>query len=58
MASHQKAFDRFYRDNLKGVRAYIRRLMPNSPETEDLTQEAFAKVFEATAEGRPVSPNL
>jgi RNA polymerase sigma-70 factor (ECF subfamily) len=30
--------------------------MPNSPETEDLTQEAFAKVFEATAEGRPVSP--
>lgn len=51
-----EAFGRFYRENLQALRGYIARLLPNASDSEDLANEAFARVFATSTPERPVPP--
>lgn len=47
-------FGRFYADHVIQVRRYVARLMPGSPEIEEVAQDAFANVLQAHQAGRDV----
>ena len=56
MARSGDAFGRFYRENLHALRGYISRLLPHSPDAEDLANEAFTRVLASSTPERPVPP--
>lgn len=56
MSDHKELFGRFYRDNLQTLRNYVARLLGGSPEADDITNEAFSRVFAASSVERPVPP--
>ncbi len=50
------AFGRFYRENLRGLRGYVARLLPSAAVAEDVANEAFTRVLAASTTERPVPP--
>jgi RNA polymerase sigma-70 factor (ECF subfamily) len=50
------AFGRFYKDNVRGLCGYVARLIPGSPDADDIASEAFSRVFAASTTDRPVPP--